>query len=697
MIKGLGRRLSRKSESERSSTSLSPYQNKSNNTSLTDASLNTNRSLSERSIGRTHLEEIRNLQKKELQEVLSEQQVELQEAPVERKQSMNAMSRATTPTSESESASAFSNMNVHSLHEKIFGLERERSEMKSIVMEVILQLQELSDTKEEFKEEVDLPELQSDNVFAIYERLRTAVGLIHPLKEYVQRTHAEKRDLKADVAMLENEHQVNMSLMAQERRRAADALHFKENAVTRLQEQVEALESEIKEAQQLAQAHDTLKRSATTVYRDIHVSKSSTSSIASLSMDGSRMDDSTVSNVREKVRKQRDIHVSKSSASSIASLSMDGSRMDDSAVSNVREKVRKQRESASRFLSRFQATSSSGQRRNSKSPILGLTVNKPVADLDYGDTCSVLSSTPSMSPSIGSQGGESKDCCSESKMDDEGMSYVIPNFAQFPSSATTARPCSPAAAAAARTSILKRDPLETIPVDTRRKSWKKLPVPGLDKMGSSSRSMTSFCTDTSSSAPYDDDISLSSSQSYSISLAGGSVPRTPTRIRFESVQIRRYHQTLGDNPAVTYGPPIALDWKYEEMSPVQVDEYEGTRGSDRIPDSNKLVLSSMDRRRVLKNKGFTEEEIDHASQEAEKTRKERAMTNALLPAMKVEEVLQSTRRKVKRLLKKSKNQKDKDISSSTLKTSHLTDASPISTLPSTTLSLSTTIQRNELC
>jgi hypothetical protein len=68
------------------------------------------------------------------------------------------------------------------------------------------------------------------------------------------------------------------------------------------------------------------------------------------------------------------------------------------------------------------------------------------------------------------------------------------------------------------------------------------------------------------------------------------------------------------------------------MSPVQVDEYEGTRG-DRISISdsnknnmnhnkkNKPVLSSMDRRRVLKSRGFTEEEIDQASQQAEKGQK----------------------------------------------------------------------------
>jgi hypothetical protein len=87
--------------------------------------------------------------------------------------------------------------------------------------------------------------------------------------------------------------------------------------------------------------------------------------------------------------------------------------------------------------------------------------------------------------------------------------------------------------------------------------------------------VTSRCSG-SSSVPSDDD-SFCSSQSCGSSLAEG-VPPTPTHIPFESVQMRVCHQTLGDNPAVKCGPPIALDWEYEEKSPaVQVDEHEGTR------------------------------------------------------------------------------------------------------------------------
>jgi hypothetical protein len=97
----------------------------------------------------------------------------------------------------------------------------------------------------------------------------------------------------------------------------------------------------------------------------------------------------------------------------------------------------------------------------------------------------------------------------EQEEDDEGMSYVIPNFAQF--STSTTRPPLPA-----MRTILKRDPLEQIPLNTRRKSWKNFHLlPDLEKIGSTStRSMTSYAE---SSCDDIDDISLSS-KSFSVSV-----------------------------------------------------------------------------------------------------------------------------------------------------------------------------------
>jgi tetrahydromethanopterin S-methyltransferase subunit A len=114
--------------------------------------------------------------------------------------------------------------------------------------------------------------------------------------------------------MLENECGLDvLALLAQEQRRAApEASQVQEDALTRLQEQVQVLESQVQEAQQLTQALEILIRSDPGMCRDLQtvmgVGKSAaanSSPVSSFSMEGSVRDNSTL-NVRGKMRKQRE-------------------------------------------------------------------------------------------------------------------------------------------------------------------------------------------------------------------------------------------------------------------------------------------------------------------------------------------------------------------------------------------------------
>ena len=49
------------------------------------------------------------------------------------------------------------------------------------------------------------------------------------------------------------------------------------------------------------------------------------------------------------------------------------------------------------------------------------------------------------------------------------------------------------------------------------------------------------------------------------------------RVNFDAIMIREYDRTLGDNPATTHGPPLTLDWEYEDVASIKVDEYEAQR------------------------------------------------------------------------------------------------------------------------
>ena len=116
---------------------------------------------------------------------------------------------------------------------------------------------------------------------------------------------------------------------------------------------------------------------------------------------------------------------------------------------------------------------------------------------------------------------------------------------------------------------------------------------------------------------------------------------------FGNVIIRSYGQTLGDNPCVGYGPPISLDWDYEEHAPLTLDEYEDNRRPRRSP--RQMLLSYYTRKNILMWKyGIEETEIRLAHKQAKKERMKRNVTRTLIPIMKLEDALESARRKAKR-------------------------------------------------
>jgi hypothetical protein len=181
-------------------------------------------------------------------------------------------------------------------------------------------------------------------------------------------------------------------------------------------------------------------------------------------------------------------------------------------------------------------------------------------------------------------------------------------------------------------SILRRHS-EPIPIHAKRNAWKVLPKPDMERL------------------------SKSISNPEGGFFEKGQKRRT-SGVIFKDVLIREYHQTVGDNPCVSYGPPISLDWDYEEFESVTLDEYEGSRGQRR--NLRQMILSYYQRRNVLSwQYGVSPEDLKLAKRKANKCKSERAVTNFLLPYMLVEAALESAQRKAKRLLG-GKQQAQKD-------------------------------------
>jgi hypothetical protein len=165
----------------------------------------------------------------------------------------------------------------------------------------------------------------------------------------------------------------------------------------------------------------------------------------------------------------------------------------------------------------------------------------------------------------------------------------------------------------------------------RSGSWIVLPAPSQSFLDVSELSMCTLATPCT-------EISASSTKSVS----------------FDSVQIRSYQLTIGDHPGVSYGPPIQLDWDYQEHEDIELDVYEANRGFSRRT-MRQMVMSYYQRKNILEREyGFSEEDLVRAKKDANKIKLQRDLTLALLPMMRVEAALESAGRKAKRAMCKKK-------------------------------------------
>jgi hypothetical protein len=114
-------------------------------------------------------------------------------------------------------------------------------------------------------------------------------------------------------------------------------------------------------------------------------------------------------------------------------------------------------------------------------------------------------------------------------------------------------------------------------------------------------------------------------------------------ISFGNLEIRQYDVALSDHPSCSYGPPVQLSWEYQRENVVvlPVDSYELTRSPRR--DRGDLVLSYNDRRHMLlKQAGYSKKEVKQAMKEVDRVKRERLVTDMLLPASILDEAVEAS-------------------------------------------------------
>jgi hypothetical protein len=124
------------------------------------------------------------------------------------------------------------------------------------------------------------------------------------------------------------------------------------------------------------------------------------------------------------------------------------------------------------------------------------------------------------------------------------------------------------------------------------------------------------------------------------------------QVSFDTVSVRVYSITLGDHPSST-GAPLSLDWDYEQVPPMDLNEYEYHNQKSRRKPIH--VLSKSERKNILLKLGYSKEEIKRAKKEVSRVQRQRRTTELFLPMFKIEEAVSAGRRKVQRSLRPLKD------------------------------------------
>jgi hypothetical protein len=158
-------------------------------------------------------------------------------------------------------------------------------------------------------------------------------------------------------------------------------------------------------------------------------------------------------------------------------------------------------------------------------------------------------------------------------------------------------------------------------------------IPSIDK-NARRVSQETLCTEEGSTHHFFEDISSEDGSSTSICPSGSiseveeenhvdvitqdtnaEEPPKRSSIRFSTVEIRSYPMILGDNPSVTAGIPITIDWLHQDEVTCDVVDYEVTRPERRA--RLQLLLPPAMRAQIAMDAGSSRKEL-HAMQRKDK-------------------------------------------------------------------------------
>ena len=129
-------------------------------------------------------------------------------------------------------------------------------------------------------------------------------------------------------------------------------------------------------------------------------------------------------------------------------------------------------------------------------------------------------------------------------------------------------------------------------------------------------------------------------------------PPHPTKhkeVRFGTVLVRDYEIILGDHPCCSFGPPLTIDWDYQEGEPLDVDSYEAENALSRLTRERGSMHLNYFARKYLLREHYTEQDFKSAIKEINRIKMNRTITSKLA---NYHDVVESACQKLKRVIPK---------------------------------------------
>ncbi|CAB9496983.1 expressed unknown protein [Seminavis robusta] len=131
--------------------------------------------------------------------------------------------------------------------------------------------------------------------------------------------------------------------------------------------------------------------------------------------------------------------------------------------------------------------------------------------------------------------------------------------------------------------------------------------------------------------------------------------RSGRSVTFSEVRVRTYAQCVGDNPAVTLGVPLSLNWQVVKEETSTVDAYDPVHPQGLREEE--LAIPAAEREQLVRKSGSCTEDIRKAVRAVNSTKMEREKTLDTLKNASSEEFMEKLRKGVRNATLRRKSKK----------------------------------------